>query len=102
MFKLGDRVKIFNTGNIYPTFRDMAIQLHATKWGEYNYYDLKPTSIGTIVGADRHLMYEEIMIYLVRIENIEILIGAKGLKLINTLSIKELYNELKKPYKSNV
>ena len=80
IFKIGDKVEIVNTGNHYPTYLDMAIELKATKW-------IRNTPIrcglcGTIVNKHIRVLSDEKNIYLVDLGNIEILISAGGIRLL--------------------
>lgn len=73
--KIGDRVKIVNTGKMYTTYEEKARELKATKWGARS--EVKEGDFGIITGIDSEGFV------LVDLGSVEILIGIKGLIKVN-------------------
>lgn len=88
-FNIGDKVKVINNGKTYTTYLEKAEELGASLFLNKEGSAPKNNSTGEIVNFD------ESGIYLVKIKNVEHLIGKEGLKLIEKKHMIKSDNKIK-------
>lgn len=81
-FKIGDKVKVTDSGCIYPAYSDMARIMGITNWGKGS--ELLCGDTGTVINIQEHLALQHVLIGIRTDEGKEHIIGEDGLE-----SVKE-------------